>query len=189
MADDSHRPPPDIVETYLAVTRTLAQAHELLGRLVVGREELKDAVAEYDDAAERIIEIAKPERIPRSVIAQWNTYPGFRDDMRERERRVQRHVEGVVSPISLANQSGGDSLKSIERRMRHYCLDPRKDWPPSTWPEDEPKPKPFPVSGHQLAALFLSLSSVGLMDYLSDGQFDLVISFGKLVCHHFAGQV
>lgn len=91
------------------------------------------------------IEAAAEDHDPVPRIKEWRLYRGFRTDMQHREQVMRDAATAAdriptVSPDALSgHRGGGDSRKSIERRMRHFHLDPKTDWPPSTWPEDEPR--------------------------------------------------
>lgn len=84
-----------------------------------------------------------PEPVPR--IKEWRVWSGFRADMQHREQvmRDAATAGARIPTVSIdalsGHRGGGDSRKSIERRMRHFHLNPKTDWPPSTWPEDEPR--------------------------------------------------
>lgn len=158
------------------IVEMLSQSQESLARSQEYLIELAHQIATIKN--DNGVEQSTPQ--PRgSVIAAWRTYPGFRADMIRREREVAPHVEGPVSLLSLANQVGGDSVRSIERQMRKYHLNPRKDWPPSTWPEEEPSAS---LSiGHQLALVAASVAITIMLDAYNDGRIDgifhLVIGF------------
>ncbi len=138
------------------------------------------------------LEVTKPE--PETSIEAWRPYKGFRADMVHREqieRDRQREI-GASYEIEIDTLAGqlkrGDSRKSIERRMRKSHLDPKRDWPPSTWPEEEPH-QPFDsATAHRLALVAGFPALVWLaLDVISDGRLDGVVYFTRLVCSPWHG--
>lgn len=71
----------------------------------------------------------------RLYLAEWNTYEGFRAHLCEYERLEARHDDPPTkSEIAERMQV---HPRTITRAMRSYGLNVR-EWPPSTWPTEEP---------------------------------------------------
>src|SRR5262245_9521470 len=160
-----------VLETNKAATEMLRTINRLLDQL---RE--KDDLIHELQREQRNHEFGQPEQIvlpempeedqtaKRSVRrgplrAAWRTWVGFRDDMRKRERvlRDVRKKSGIKVPIELADLAGGaggDSLKTIERTMEFYGLDPDTAGLPSTWPDQDPRTI---APGHHLAAVIAAM--------------------------------
>jgi len=117
-------------------------------------------------------------------IVAWRTYRGFREDMQAREQAIvdAAHELGrkpIVTKEALSDQRGGDSVKSISRCMRRYGLEPA--WPPSSWPEEEPR---GPVDSHTAALFAAGLFGWAMLDFVSDGKFDQTVRMVRFVgCH------
>lgn len=165
----------------------LARSQRLLTEALQQRRDLDN---EQERERERLaaemkkVDRARP-RQPQNRL--WRTYVGFRDDMRRREQEVRKaqRETGTVLAITialLAGHSGADSERTIRRTMEHYHLDPERDWPPSTWPDEEPKP----ASGLQhLTCLVAGLGGFSVVDLVSDGRLDHVIRIvlTQIGCH------
>ena len=130
---------------------------------------------------------AKPPKPIRFQIPEWRTYAGFRADMQRREQiqlELQRR-NGRIQPITkelLAGQrgvGGGDSVRSITRAMKFYGLDPLANWPPSAWPEEQPAKRPRDL--HSLAAAALLPAIPLLLDVISDGRLNHVVSVSRML--------
>lgn len=138
---------------------------------------------------EQLVLPETPQKIKKPHIPQikaWRTWPGFRDDMRERERncRAAYKSTGVMVTIKLddlAGNSGGDSLRTIERTMRDYGLDPATAGLPSTWPDEDPRLKRKRSDGHTLAATIAVLFLIPMLDAVVGGRLDGVVHLEKLL--------
>lgn len=133
---------------------------------------------------------AEQPRPHRPQIKAWRTWPGFRDNMRARERtaREARRKSGVKAPlqlVDLAEQSGGgDSLKTIERTMHDYGLDPATAGLPSQWPDEDPRQKKS--DGHPLAAMIAVIAIIPMLDAVIGGRFDSIVHISHLIgCYGF----
>jgi hypothetical protein len=65
---------------------------------------------------------------------RFRTYRGFRDSMVELERALPREQKKNKTNVCGL---GADSVKTVTRTMHHYHLGAAQ-WPPSSWPEQEP---------------------------------------------------
>jgi len=84
-------------------------------------------------------------RDKRFMIAEWRTWGGFRKWFQDREadelakpRKLGQAPPRITKQL-LGGHIGGDSRKTITRAMQHYRLDPKRAWPPSIWPEADPR--------------------------------------------------
>jgi PAS domain S-box-containing protein len=83
----------------------------------------------------------------RFVIVEWRTWSGFRKWFQDREAealappqpRPARWRPPRITKKLLGGQLGGDSRKTITRAMHYYRVDPKRAWPPSIWPEADPR--------------------------------------------------
>jgi|SRR5215472_792592 len=122
------------------------------------------------------------DKPPRFLIDAWNTYEGFREDMIKREKKVPATVKTIWKQ-TLANDVGGDTVKTITRVMDRYHLTKKtgtKDyWPPTTWPKKEP-----PARGTRSSKAALLVAGIGsvrtLLDYASDGKLDGAVSWCRV---------
>jgi hypothetical protein len=110
----------------------------------------------------------------------WRTYSGFRLNMQTEEQEARRSTDYVTKKV-LAGRIGCDPV-TITRAQKHYGLGP-KQWPPSTWPEQEP-PRQLPLDPHVAASLAASVTfAFGMLDAL-DGRIDSVLNIVTwLSCH------
>jgi hypothetical protein len=83
------------------------------------------------------------EHSPQWDIPEWHSYPGFRKWI------LDRYKPGLRKTV-LA-QLNGTSSKTISRAMKYYGLNPRL-WPPTNWPERQPKVVPKRRPGGQAGA-------------------------------------
>jgi hypothetical protein len=149
-----------------------------------------DSAARSATAARPAVENSKP-RMPHK--ARWRTYRGFRQDMQHREEveiEAQRGLEykSEIDIEALSGQSGSDSAKTVKRIMKHYHLDPDQDWPPSTWPEDEPVQQ-LRFGGHGMAAVLAASFLFGMADAVLDHRLDGIVHLVTLLGCHFAQAV
>jgi hypothetical protein len=118
---------------------------------------------------------------------RWRTYDGFRLDMQHREQvalEAQRKLEYQkdLDIDALSAQSGADSAKTVRRTMVHYHLEPERDWPPSTWPDEEPVQQ-LGFGGHGMAAVLAATFVFGMADAVADNKLDGVMHLCKLLGH------
>jgi hypothetical protein len=163
--------------------KVLQKAVDALALAVPYLMQLTEADEQPDDASNHA------DRAVRSRVEEWRSWPGFRGDMVHREKEYLRHNDPPVTKLALAGHDGdGDSVKSIERRMEDYGLDPRLHWPPSTWPERDPRQ--MDLGGHLMAAILAGLFLTEMIDVVSDGKLNHAIKFAWELCQHvLSGQI
>lgn len=147
-----------------------------------------ESAARSEMAATPAVENNSKPHTPHKV--KWRTYRGFVVDMQHRERLEIEAQAGLeykseIDIEALSGQSGGDSAKTVRRTMRHYHLDPDHDWPPSTWPDEEPVQQ-LRFNGHGMAAMLAATFAFGMAEAVIDHQLDGVINMVMLLGCHFA---
>lgn len=148
-----------------------------------------------EDSAQRVLPeyetVEEIPKLPKFFIREWRTWIGFRSNMQRREKTALERQEqnGTSLPITkelLAGQSGGDSVRNIGRAMEYYGLDKEADWPPSTWPEQQPGKHLRHRDLHSLMAAALLPPILLLLDVVSDGRFNHVANLFRLAGCEFS---
>jgi len=171
------------------LSRTVASLQEQVREKDAQIRELQREQRNHQDTNEheQLVLPNTPEREKRARVPQikaWRTYDGFRDNMRDRERNRRlalTKAELDDMPIrleDLADQTGSDSLKTIERTMESYGLDVATAGLPSTWPDRPSRIGP----GHHLAAVIAAAFIFGLAEIIFDrGPLDGVVHMVRLL--------
>jgi hypothetical protein len=135
---------------------------------------------------------AEPENIPSDPA--WRVWETFRKVMQDDELEIRHPADGINAlgtrslPKWRMAERIGCSVKTITRGMEFHGLNPRRDWPPSTWPEQAP-PKQLRMKGLQgetdtMASMAAGVALVwGALDFLSDGRLDGIVNICHLLFH------
>jgi hypothetical protein len=122
---------------------------------------------------------------------EWRDYARFRTIMCAHEQEIRHpadHVNalgnGRLTKWRMAEHIGVNP-KTITRAQEFHRLNPRRDWPPSKWPEQE-RPKQLHLSDSTRASASLAAGlgfAWGALDFLSDGKMDGIVNVCRLLYH------
>ena len=165
-----------VLQEYLDHMRQQAQTQAQIDRiaaLVARLEQLVPTTAEPVGEVPRHKSRSNPD---------WDTYAGFRRSLCQLEEQC-REIYGHAAKWIVANAAGCNPV-TITRHQRQFYLNPRQ-WPPSTWPEQEPPARQgFSTNRGLASCLAAGVFGFGLLDVMSDGRFDGVISMVRILgCH------
>jgi hypothetical protein len=142
------------------------------------------------DEPEPALDDPEPEPPPRQVgklaHQEWATYEGMRAHLigLEEEWNDEQKELGlrrtVVTREVIAGKAGVHPRTVARHMAEDWHLDPRRDWPPSRWPEHQP-PGTGHIQGHLVG--FAAAGFWVTLDLLDDNKVDHAVRFCQQVLH------